>query len=46
MLFLFLPFVITTGLFALVSFSMIFSYKSKVKKLKEELAYLQYHCFN
>lgn len=45
-LFLFFPFVLTVGLFAVVSFFMIFSYKGKVKKLKEELAYLQYHCFN
>lgn len=44
-LLLFFPFVITTGLFALVSFFMIFSYKGKAKKLKQELAYLQYHCF-
>ena len=46
MLFLFLPFVITVGLFALVSFCLIFSYKNKAQKLKDEVAYLQYHCFN
>lgn len=46
MLFLFLPFVVTVGLVALVSFCMIFSYKGKANKMKEELAYLQYHCFN
>lgn len=45
-LFLFLPFVITVGLFAVVSFFLIFSYKSKAKKLKEELAYLKRFCFN
>ena len=45
-LFLFLPFVITVGLFAIVSFFLIFSYKNKAKKLREELGYLKHYCFN
>ena len=44
--FLFFPFILTVGLFAVVSFCMIFSYKGKAAKMKDELAYLQHHCFH
>ena len=43
--FLFWSFVLTAGLFALVSFCFIFVSKNKAKKMKEELAYLKKNCF-